>query len=94
MADSDHEYDEAASDNDVDMSMNGTARSSRPRGARLASRPRDRAQARWEAAASSNWELHEGADGSIEGVLGGLEEAGKRRRYGCLSRTTCTCTDF
>jgi transcription initiation factor TFIIH subunit 2 len=80
MADSDPEYDEAASDDDVDMSMNGTARSGRSQGQRLASRPRDRAQARWEAAASSNWELQEGADGSIEGVLGGLEEAGKRRR--------------
>jgi transcription initiation factor TFIIH subunit 2 len=94
MADSDPEYDEAASNDDVDMSMNGTARSGRSQGQRLASRPRDRAQARWEAAASSNWELQEGADGSIEGVLGGLEEAGKRRRYGRLSIAGCTYADF
>lgn len=46
----------------------------------MASRPKGRAQARWEAAASSNWELHGGADGSLEGTLGGLEEAGKRKR--------------
>jgi len=34
----------------------------------------------WEAAASKNWDLQEGADGRIEAVLGGLEEADKRRR--------------
>jgi transcription initiation factor TFIIH subunit 2 len=72
MADSDGEYE--ASDDDVPVG----ARSSNGRG--LATRPKGRAQARWEAAASSNWELQEGADGGIEGILGGLEEAGKRRR--------------
>ncbi|KAK3672929.1 hypothetical protein LTR78_007282 [Recurvomyces mirabilis] len=46
----------------------------------MVSRPKDRVQARWEEAANRNWELQEGADGSIEGVLGGLEEAGKRKR--------------
>ncbi|KAK5133361.1 hypothetical protein LTR08_007795 [Meristemomyces frigidus] len=49
-------------------------------GKSIASRPKGRAHATWEAAASRNWELQEGADGSIEGVLGGLEEAGKRKR--------------
>lgn len=79
MADSDPEYD--ASDDNGDLNMNGAGRSGRAQGRGLASRPREKAQARWEAAASSNWELQEAADGSIEGVLGGLEEAGKRRRY-------------
>ena len=46
----------------------------------MASRPKERAQAKWEAAASRNWDLQEAADGSIEGVLGGLEEADKRKR--------------
>ena len=66
MADSDHEYD------DEDDVRNGTRT--------MASRPKERAQARWEEAANRNWELQEAADGSIEGVLGGLEEAGKRKR--------------
>ncbi|KAK5109219.1 hypothetical protein LTR62_007201 [Meristemomyces frigidus] len=46
----------------------------------MTSRPKDRAQARWEEVATRNWELHEGADGTIEGVLGGIEEASKRKR--------------
>ncbi|KXL41819.1 hypothetical protein M433DRAFT_65922 [Acidomyces richmondensis BFW] len=46
----------------------------------LASRLKERAQAAWEGAASRNWELQEAEDGSIEGVLGDLEEAGKRQR--------------
>ncbi|KAK3701555.1 hypothetical protein LTR37_015409 [Vermiconidia calcicola] len=79
MADSDHEYSEQGSDDDI-PTRNGTGRAGAPRGRAMASRPKGRAQAKWEAAASSNWELHEGADGSIEGVLGGLEEAGKRKR--------------
>ena len=68
MADSDGEYD----DDDVHVAGRG--------GRSMASRPKERAQAKWEAAASRNWELQEAADGSIEGVLGGLEEAGKRKR--------------
>lgn len=78
MADSDPEYDD-----DVETSIIGAGRSGRSTGRNMASRPKERAQARWEAAATSNWELHETADGGIEGVLGGLEEAGKRKR--CLS---------
>ena len=69
------------SDDDIDVGMNGADPPGRSKGRAMASRPKQREQARWEAAASSNWELHEGADGSIEGVLGGLEEAGKRKRY-------------
>jgi transcription initiation factor TFIIH subunit 2 len=69
MADSDHDYDE---DDDVVVQDGGR------RG--MVSRPKDRGQARWEEAASRNWELQEAPDGSIEGVLGGLEEAGKRKR--------------
>lgn len=80
MADSDGEY--SGSDDDIPMGTNGASSSTRAKDNNLATRPRGRAQAKWEAAASSNWELQEGADGSIEGVLGGLEEAGKRKRYG------------
>ena len=76
MADSDPEYDERGSDDDGDLNMNGAAGGRRA----MVSRPKERAQAKWEAAASRNWELQEAADGSIEGVLGGLEEAGKRKR--------------
>lgn len=60
---------------DDDIVINGAA------GRRLAARPKQREAARWEAAASRNYELQEAADGSIAGVLGGIEEAGKRRRY-------------
>ena len=80
MADSDHEYDGHGSDDDVGMSMNGAGRSRNPGGRNIVSRPKERAAAKWEAAASSTWQLQEGADGSIEGALGGLEEAGKRKR--------------
>jgi transcription initiation factor TFIIH subunit 2 len=41
---------------------------------------KQRAHARWEATASRTWDLGEAADGNIEGVLGGIEEANKRRR--------------
>lgn len=75
MADSDGEY--AGSDD----GMNAGGSSGKEKDRSLASRPKGRAQAKWEAAASSNWELQEGADGGIEGVLGGLEEAGKRKRF-------------
>ncbi|KAK6398883.1 hypothetical protein LTR65_000440 [Meristemomyces frigidus] len=74
MAHSDPEYDDHGADDDEDVVVRGRG------GRSMASRPKGRAQATWEAAASRNWELQEGADGSIEGVLGGLEEAGKRKR--------------
>lgn len=47
----------------------------------IAARPKETARARWEAGAQRNWDLQEGEDGSLEGVLGGLEEASKRARY-------------
>ena len=75
MADSDQDYDD-----DVEMTANGAGASGAPGRRAMVSRPKERAQARWEAAATSNWELHEAEDGGIEGVLGGLEEAGKRKR--------------
>ena len=78
MADSDGEY--PGSDDDIAIRSNGAGPSGAAKDKSLAARPRGRAQAKWEAAASSNWELNEGADGSIEGLLGGLEEAGKRKR--------------
>lgn len=81
MADSDPEYDEPGSDDGADMGLNGAGRSAKSKGWAMASRPKGRGQARWEAAATTNWDLQEGADGSIEGALGGLEEAGKRKRW-------------
>jgi transcription initiation factor TFIIH subunit 2 len=80
MADSDGEYDAQNSDEDVEMSMNGVGGGRMSTRRAVASRPKGRAQAKWEAAASSNWELQAGADGSIEGALGELEEAAKRKR--------------
>lgn len=74
MATSDPEY------SDDDVVISGTA------GRRLTSRPKQREAARWEQGAGRSYELHEGADGSIAGVLGGIEEAGKRRRYAELKR--------
>ncbi|KAI4716415.1 TFIIH basal transcription factor complex, subunit SSL1 [Aureobasidium sp. EXF-10727] len=35
---------------------------------------------RWEAGAQKNWDLHEGSDGNLTSVLGGMEEATKRLR--------------
>lgn len=72
MADSDPEYD-AGSDDDVQV--NGAGSRS------MASRPKGRERATWEASASRNWELQEGADGDIEGVYAGREEAEKRKKY-------------
>lgn len=69
MADSGDEYDE----DDVVAPGRG--------GKSMASRPKERGQARWEESVNRNWELQEAPDGSIEGVLGGLEEADKRKRY-------------
>ena len=80
MADSDPEY---ISDDDVGVGANGAGKST---SRNMASRPKGRAQARWEAAVESTWQLHEGADGDIQGVLGGLEEAGKRKRYASVTR--------
>ena len=71
MEDSDHEYIGHGSDNDAEV--NGSRRGQKQR-------PKERAQAKWEVAASGNWQLREAADGSIEGVLGGIEQAGKRQR--------------
>ncbi len=70
---SDQEYDDQSDEEETGV-RDGRRRT-------MASRPKDRGQARWEEAANRNWELQEGADGSIEGVLGGLEEASKRKRY-------------
>lgn len=77
MADSDPEYEGS----DDDVQMNGAGPSKGSAGRAMVSRPKGRAKATWEAAPSSNRELPEGADGSLEGVLGGIEEAGKRKRY-------------
>ena len=73
MADSDPEYD-AGSDDDVQVNGAGSrSMASRPKG-------KGRERATWEASASRNWELQEGADGDIEGVYAGREEAEKRKK--------------
>ena len=72
---SDPEYDEQGWDDDVDMNIRGGGK-----GRSMVSRPKERAQAKWEATLNRNWELQADADGGIEGVLGGLEEASKRKR--------------
>lgn len=41
---------------------------------------KERAHARWEAGAQKDWEIHEGADGTLGSALAGLEEASKRKR--------------
>ncbi|GAM83647.1 hypothetical protein ANO11243_016350 [Dothideomycetidae sp. 11243] len=74
MADSDYEYD--GHDDDVDDVNIPTSRGAQGRGTRS---KQAKTQA-WEAAASKNWDLQEGADGNIESVLGGIEEANKRKR--------------
>ncbi|CAK3974764.1 probable RNA polymerase II transcription initiation nucleotide excision repair factor TFIIH [Lecanosticta acicola] len=76
MADSDPEYDEHASDDDANM--NGAASSGR--GGAMASRSKRSDMARWEASASKSWELQDAPDDGLEGILGGVEEAAKRKR--------------
>ncbi|KAK5010440.1 hypothetical protein LTR28_009920 [Elasticomyces elasticus] len=86
MADSDPEYAGDSNVDNEDLNINGAASHSgihsRDKGkGKAATRvTADRAQARWEAGANKNWDLQEGEDGNIEDVLGGLEEAGKRKR--------------
>jgi len=70
-------------DDDVGVNVRGTRnggphQSRDPNKAKAA--PKEGARARWEATAQKNWDLQEGEDGSLEGVLGGLEEASKRAR--------------
>lgn len=72
MADSDHEYDE---DDDLQVNGDGTGE-----GRTLASRPKARALARWEEGATGTGDLRQGADGNLLEVLGGIEEAAKRKR--------------
>lgn len=45
----------------------------------VATKPKEK-RAAWEAIGLKNWDLHEGDDGNLQGVLGGLEEASKRAR--------------
>lgn len=65
MADSDNEY----SDDDI-VTGKGRAAASNPK----------RAHARWENLATKTHDLGD-ANGNIESVLGGIDEANKRRRY-------------
>lgn len=72
MADSDHEYDE-----DDEIHTNGRS---------MASRPKPRALARWEEGATGTGDIRQGADGNLLEMLGGAEEAAKRKRYVGSSR--------
>lgn len=78
---SDGDYDGQGSDDDIEDRMNGAGPATNHGKRPMVSRPKDRAQARWEAAATSNWELRAAHDGDIQGVLGGIDEADKRKRY-------------
>ena len=80
MADSDSEYDVPASGNAGAKHTNGTGHTGGSGGGAIASRPKARAQARWEASAANNLEDRGDNDADIEGALGAVEEAGKRRR--------------
>lgn len=82
MADSDGEYDAGLSGDEAHGSIR--TRSAAPANGISnginKSKGKDRAQARWEADATRHDELTEGADGTLESVLGGIEEANKRKR--------------
>lgn len=80
MADSDSEYDEPASGNAGATHTNGNGHTGGAGARPMASRPKARAQARWEASAANNLEDRGDNDADIEGALGAVEEAGKRRR--------------
>jgi transcription initiation factor TFIIH subunit 2 len=69
MADSENEY----SDDEI-IPGRGRAAASNPK----------RAHARWENLATNTHGLDDAANGSMEGVLGGIEEANKRRRCVCI----------
>jgi transcription initiation factor TFIIH subunit 2 len=65
-----------------DDGNDGANASGNQSGRGTASRPRGRAQAKWEAMASRTWDVKDGVDGALESVLGGIEEAAKRKRLG------------
>jgi transcription initiation factor TFIIH subunit 2 len=77
------EYDEQGSDDEV--GVRGAGSSSNANG-KTSSKSRGRAQAKWEVMAARSGDIKEGADGSLEGVLGGIEEAAKRKRYAVVLR--------
>lgn len=88
MASSELDYDlRMSDDDDQDINIRG-ARNGVPDRTRdpgkakaVGTKPKEKtARARWEATAQKNWDLQEGADGDLEGVLGGIEEASKRAR--------------
>jgi transcription initiation factor TFIIH subunit 2 len=88
MAHHDDDYDMDISDGDNNATLNTrTSRSTNPSRTQNPSKakapPKDSSpgnRARWEAGAQKNWDLHEGDDGNLTSVLGGMEEATKRLR--------------
>lgn len=74
MADSDQEYaNHGSEDEDVDMGVGA-------RNTRSTARPK-KTQAAWEGGVTREFDLTEAEDGSLGDVLGGIEEANKRRQY-------------
>jgi transcription initiation factor TFIIH subunit 2 len=87
MAHRDDDYDMDLSDN-ANQSLNTrTSRTTNPSRRQDPNKPKAAPKdtspsnrARWEAGAQKNWDLHEGDDGNLTSVLGGMEEATKRLR--------------
>lgn len=71
----------ADSSDDEVVTGQGKAASSKPH----------RARAIWENLKTKNHDLGDDVDANIEGVLGGIEEANKRRRYAPCILSTMTC---
>jgi transcription initiation factor TFIIH subunit 2 len=86
MANHDMDDDMDLSDDDVHRPSRANGSASRNNNARkdagksTAGPARAGPRAAWEAGAQKNWNLHEGDDGDLSGVLGGMEEATKRAR--------------
>ncbi|KEQ99248.1 hypothetical protein AUEXF2481DRAFT_36561 [Aureobasidium subglaciale EXF-2481] len=86
MAHHDNDYDMDMSDdanedlNTRNSHSNGASRTQDLGKTKAGSKNAEGSRARWEAGAQKNWDLHEGDDGNLSNVLGGMEEATKRLR--------------
>ncbi|KAI5210409.1 TFIIH basal transcription factor complex, subunit SSL1 [Aureobasidium subglaciale] len=86
MAHHDNDYDMDMSDdanedlNTRNSRSNGASRTQDAGKAKVTSKNAEGSRARWEAGAQKNWDLHEGDDGNLSNILGGMEEATKRLR--------------
>lgn len=75
MASSDYEMGLSDDEHRAPNRNNGPGKATKA----VATKPKEK-RAAWEAIGQKNWDLHEGDDGNLEVVLGGLEEASKRAR--------------